>query len=177
MFTRQKKKSYQTFLYTAVVITLCFLIIALLWPQENTEEPDPQTVNAHSALRQSEDDPNTEDADAHGSQNGGGEDAYGDDNEEDSDDTDAGDADLQDPNGPDDKKNNMTDDPDSYYLVKRADGRIKVFFVNADGSMIELEDTSIVYEVLGPEDQKLFNEGCRVETQEALAVLLQDFES
>ena len=56
MFTRQKKKSYQTFLYTAVVITLCFLIIALLWPQENTEEPDPQTVNAHSALRQSEDD-------------------------------------------------------------------------------------------------------------------------
>ena len=166
MFTRQKKKSYQTFLYTAVVITLCFLIIALLWPQENTEEPDPQTVNAHSGLRQSEDDPNTE-----------GADAYGDDDEEDGDDTDDGDADLQSPNGTDDKKNNMTDDPDSYYLVKRADGRIKVFFVNAEGSMIELEDTSIVYEVLGPEDQKLFDEGCRVETQEALAVLLQDFES
>lgn len=177
MFTRQKKKSYQTFLYTAVVITLCFLIIALLWPQENTEEPDPQTVNVHSGLRQSEDDPNTEDADAHGSQNGGGEDAYGDDEDVFGEDDHDGDTGPQDSNETDDKKDNMTDDPDSYYLVKRADGRIKVFFVNAEGSMIELEDTSIVYEVLGPEDQKLFDEGCRVETQEALAVLLQDFES
>ena len=173
MFTRQKKKSYQTFLYTAVVVTLCFLIIALLWPQENTEEPDPQAVNAHSGLRQNTEDPDDEDAD--GAQIGG-EDAYGDD-EDDGDDTDDGDADLQGPNAAGDKKNNMTDDPASYYLVKRADGRIKVFFVNAEGGMIELEDTRIVYEVLGPEDQKLFDEGCRVETQEALAVLLQDFES
>ncbi len=177
MFTRQKKKSYQTFLYTAVVVTLCFLIIALLWPQENTEEPDPQTVNAHSGLRQNTDDPDDADEDAHGSQNGGGAEEYGDDNEEDGDDTNDGDADPQEPNETDNKKNNMTDDPDSYYLVKRADGRIKVFFVNAEGDMIELEDTGIVYEVLGSEDQKLFDDGCRVETQEALAVLLQDFGS
>ncbi len=177
MFTRQKKKSYQTFLYTAVVVTLCFLVIALLWPQENTEEPDPQTVNAHSGLRQNAEDPDDEDADAHGAQYGGGEDTYGDDEDADGEDAHDGDPDLQDPNAAGHKKDNMTDDPDSYYLVKRADGRIKVFFVNAEGSMIELEDTGIVYEVLGPEDQKLFDEGCRVETQEALAVLLQDFGS
>ena len=38
MFT-QKKKNYQTFLYVAVVVTLCFLVLALLWPQDAPEEP------------------------------------------------------------------------------------------------------------------------------------------
>ena len=42
---------------------------------------------------------------------------------------------------------------------------------------MELETTEIVYELLSTADQKLFDEGCRVESQEELAVLLQDFES
>ena len=49
--------------------------------------------------------------------------------------------------------------------------------MNGDGSMIELEHTSIVYEVLGIEDQKPFDAGWRISSQEELAVLLQDFES
>lgn len=167
MFTR-KRKNYQTFLYAAVVATLCFLILALLWPQEEPEETDPKPVSLHSAVRQDEErDPaeNKEQDDV------SGDDVSGDD-ASDSENTERNDSERK-----DSEKDNMTDNPDSYYLVKRADGRIKVFFVNGQGSMIELEDTRIVYEVLGPEDQKLFDEGCRVETQEALAVLLQDFES
>ena len=62
-------------------------------------------------------------------------------------------------------------------MVKSVDGQIKVFFVNKDGDHLELETTEIVYELLSTADQKLFDEGCRVESQEELAVLLQDFES
>ena len=75
------------------------------------------------------------------------------------------------------EKIDMSGSADSYYLVKHADGQIKVYFVNGDGSMIELEHTSIVYEVLGIEDQKHFDAGWRISSQEELAVLLQDFES
>ena len=62
-------------------------------------------------------------------------------------------------------------------MVKRADGQIKVFFINESGEPLELETTEIIYELLSDADQKLFDEGCRVESQEELAVLLQDFES
>ncbi len=31
-----KRKNYRTFIYTALVITLCLLIIALLWPKRST---------------------------------------------------------------------------------------------------------------------------------------------
>ena len=62
-------------------------------------------------------------------------------------------------------------------MVKSIDGQIKVFFVNEDGEPLELETTDIVYELLSTADQKLFDEGCKVESQEELAVLLQDFES
>ena len=71
----------------------------------------------------------------------------------------------------------MPDPQASYYLVKHADGKIKVFFVSGDGSVIELEDTRIIYEVLGTEDQEHFDAGWRIDSQEDLAVLLQDFES
>ena len=75
------------------------------------------------------------------------------------------------------EKDNISEDSSTYYLVKSVDGQIKVFFVNKDGDHLELETTEIVYELLSTADQKLFDEGCRVESQEELAVLLQDFES
>ena len=53
----------------------------------------------------------------------------------------------------------------------------KVFFINESGEPLELETTEIIYELLSDADQKLFDEGCRVESQEELAVLLQEFES
>ena len=76
-----------------------------------------------------------------------------------------------------DEKNNILNEDATYYLVKSIDGQIKVFFVNEDGEPLELETTDIVYELLSTADQKLFDEGCKVESQEELAVLLQDFES
>ncbi len=62
-------------------------------------------------------------------------------------------------------------------MVKSVDGKVKVFFVNESGEPLELETTEIVYDLLSTADQKLFDEGCKVESQEELAVLLQDFES
>lgn len=76
-----------------------------------------------------------------------------------------------------DEKDNISEEVSTYYLVKSVDGQIKVFFVNAAGEPLELETTEIVYELLSTADQKLFDEGFRVESQEELAVLLQDFES
>lgn len=76
-----------------------------------------------------------------------------------------------------DEKNNILNEDATYYLVKSIDGQIKVFFVNESGEPLELETTDIVYELLSTADQKLFDEGCKVKSQEELAVLLQDFES
>ena len=50
MFT-QKKKNYQTFLYVTIVATLCFLVLALLWPRETPKE---QPVDLSSAARHKE---------------------------------------------------------------------------------------------------------------------------
>ena len=84
---------------------------------------------------------------------------------------------LDDENRAADEKDNISENNSTYYLVKRADGQIKVFFINESGEPLELETTEIIYELLSDADQKLFDEGCRVESQEELAVLLQDFES
>ena len=75
------------------------------------------------------------------------------------------------------EKNIISEKGASYYLVKSVDGRIKVFFVNEEGEKVELETTEIVYELLSTSDQKLFDEGVTLNSQEELAVLLQDFES
>lgn len=76
-----------------------------------------------------------------------------------------------------DKKDDITEEETSYYLVKNIDGQIKVFFVEGNQEQVELETTGIIYELLSTADQKLFDEGCKVKNQEELAVLLQDFES
>ena len=65
----------------------------------------------------------------------------------------------------------------SYYLVRKDGTEISLFFVNNNGKEIKLEDTEIEYEFLMPEDQAAFEKGVKVESQEELAALLQDFES
>ena len=75
------------------------------------------------------------------------------------------------------EKTNISNESESYYLVKRAGDVIKVFFVDHSGNEVELETTSILYDMLSFDDQALFEEGYKVKTQEELAVLLQDFES
>ena len=65
----------------------------------------------------------------------------------------------------------------SYYLVRKDGTEISLFFVNNNGKEMKLEDTEIEYEFLMPEDQAAFEKGVKVESQEELAALLQDFES
>ncbi len=146
MFATKKRKNYMTFIYSAIVVVLCLLIIAIAWPTEAETEP----VNKQSSTdmgRIAEPDTDSESSDDEEKDQSAGE------------------------------KNIISEKGASYYLVKSVDGRIKVFFVNEEGEKVELETTEIVYELLSTSDQKLFDEGVTLNSQEELAVLLQDFES
>ena len=146
MFATKKRKNYMTFIYSAIVVVLCLLIIAIAWPTEAETEP----VNKQSSIdmgRIAEPDTDSESSDDEEKDQSAGE------------------------------KNIISEKGASYYLVKSVDGRIKVFFVNEEGEKVELETTEIVYELLSTSDQKLFDEGVTLNSQEELAVLLQDFES
>lgn len=146
MFATKKRKNYMTFIYSAIVVVLCLLIIAIAWPTEAETEP----VNKQSSTdmgRIAEPDTDSESSDDEENDQSAGE------------------------------KNIISEKGASYYLVKSVDGRIKVFFVNEEGEKVELETTKIVYELLSTSDQKLFDEGVTLNSQEELAVLLQDFES
>ena len=146
MFATKKRKNYMTFIYSAIVVVLCLLIIARAWPTEAETEP----VNKQSSTdmgRIAEPDTDSESSDDEEKGQSAGE------------------------------KNIISEKGASYYLVKSVDGRIKVFFVNEEGEKVELETTEIVYELLSTSDQKLFDEGVTLNSQEELAVLLQDFES
>ena len=155
MFTTKKRKNYMTFIYSAIIVVLCLLIVAIAWPAapaDPTEPSDP--VNASKQTEQTEPTEPTEPKEP-----------------------------TEPVNPPEtsseqiNEKDNISEDSSTYYLVKSVDGQIKVFFINKSGEPLELETTQIVYELLSTADQKLFDEGCRVESQEELAVLLQDFES
>ena len=149
MFTTKKRKNYMTFIYSAIIVVLCLLIVAIAWPAapaDPTEPSDP--VNASKQTEQTEP---TEPKES-----------------------------VKPPETSSEQineKDNISEESSTYYLVKSVDGQIKVFFINKSGEPLELETTQIVYELLSTADQKLFDEGCRVESQEELAVLLQDFES
>ena len=149
MFTTKKRKNYMTFIYSAIIVVLCLLIVAIAWPAapaDPTEPSDP--VNASKQTEPTEPKESSEPV-----------------------------------NPPEtsseqiNEKDNISEDSSTYYLVKSVDGQIKVFFIDGNDEPLELETTQIVYELLSTADQKLFDEGCRVESQEELAVLLQDFES
>ena len=171
MFT-QKRKNYKTFIDTAIIITLCLLIIAIAWPappEENLSANPDERVNA--GLTDNGDDDGDEDEEKTDNNGGAAGSEW-----EDGDDYDD-EVDNDEDNFPIAEKPNMMTEGQSYYLVKKAGDAIKVFFVDQSGTEVELETTSIIYDVLGVEDQKLFEEGCKVGSQEELAMLLQDFES
>ena len=57
MFT-QKRKNYKTFIYTAIIITLCLLIIAIAWPappEDNLSQNPDERVSAGIADNGDED--------------------------------------------------------------------------------------------------------------------------
>lgn len=155
MFTKQKK-NYRTFVYTALVITLCLLITALLWPTDDNDENN--MANAQTEI-QSEDNDKTGKADE---------------------DNGAGKSESPSENYDKPKENQNSDissQKESYYIVRKDGSRVSVYFINEDGKEVKLETTDIFYELLTPEDQKAFAEGIKIDTQENLAALLQDFES
>ena len=152
MFTTKKRKNYMTFIYSAIIVVLCLLIVAIAWPAAPADPTEPSnpsdTLNASKQTEPTEPKESSEPV-----------------------------------NPPEtsseqiNEKDNISEDSSTYYLVKSVDGKVKVFFVNESGEPLELETTEIVYDLLSTADQKLFDEGCKVESQEELAVLLQDFES
>jgi len=155
MFTRQKK-NYRTFVYVALIIMLCILIVALMWPKEaepsNNDVKTGTNVKIDSDKDKDKDKNNIPDNTAIDKPNGV--------------DTDV-----------DNQKPVVDEKQETYYVVKRKDDKISVFFSNERGEEIELETTDIVYDLLTPEDQRNFDEGIKAKSQEELSSILQDFES
>ena len=146
MFATKKRKNYVTFIYSAIIVVLCLLIVAIAWPADTETEP----VNKQSSTDTSRiPEPDTDSELLDDSEN----------------DVTSG------------KKDIISDSGSSYYWVKSVDGLIKVFFIDAKGETVELETTEIVYDLLSTADQQLFDEGVTINSQEELAILLQDFES
>lgn len=161
MFTK-KRKDYRTFIFITIVITLCLLIIAIAWPTdpEIKQNDDPgANVNSEQISEKPGQNPSVDPNEKT--------------NDSDDDDEDWDEED----NFPPGEKTNISDESESYYLVKKAGDAVKVFFVDHSGNEIELEDTKIIYDMLSYDDQALFDQGYKVKSQEELAVLLQDFES
>ena len=150
MFTRNKR-NYRTFIFSAVIVTLLLLILALAWP---ISENEPSAVSERG---NSDRNPSRESSTAASSQESVGE-------------TDSAENKQN-------EERNINSPDQSYYLVKKAGGQISVFFYDGQGRTVQLENTEILYDMLGPEDQKLFDVGIQVKSQEELSALLQDFES
>lgn len=152
MFSR-RKKNYRTFVIAALIVALCILIIALLWPQS----PEPATVedvNVNADSRTDEQTPTESKDDEEIRQQ----------------------IENTDNAQKDDQGTSTEVEASSYYMVKKKGDVISVFFIDEKGSMVKLEDTQIIYELLPLEDQVLFEKGMVIESQEQLASLLQDFE-
>jgi hypothetical protein len=64
----------------------------------------------------------------------------------------------------------------STYTVRNVDGVVKVF-VAEDGEEKLFLITSIPYELLAREDQKLFDEGVAIDTEDELYQFLENFDS
>lgn len=161
MFTKKSKRNYRMAVWTAVVVCLCILIIYFAWP-ENPQE------NAGSGMNPDYN-PSAA-ASSKSSSSGASIDEYLDD-ESDSDDVAESSGNLSEI-----EENSIIEPQEPYYLVKRVGTEIAVFFCDAKGNMVQLETTEILYEMLGPEDQNLFDQGIRINSQEELSILLQDFE-
>lgn len=164
MFTRQRR-NYRIFVYAALITTLCVLVAALMWPKE------PESAeNGHIKAG----------TEANADSRGDGEGSVGDKKEHVDSDGKNDDKDGDGLGNGEDFVNGdkpvVSDGKDTYYVVRRNGDRISVFFSAENGEEIELETTDILYELLTPEDQKIFDEGIKAESQEELSSILQDFE-
>ena len=111
MFTRQKK-NYRIFVYTALIITLCLLVAALLWPKDSTPQDDAQ-VNAQTETGQEGQEQQEQIQDS-GSDDGGSaaEQTGG-----------SGDGDVM-------ENDDISSGLHSYYVVRKEGSNVSVFFVD-----------------------------------------------
>ena len=63
-----------------------------------------------------------------------------------------------------------------YYMVKAIDETIKVYWIDGTGEHLHKE-TTIAYPLLSLEDQKLLDEGIKLDTDEELAGFLENYDS
>ena len=153
MFSR-RKRNYNIFLYTALIVAICALLAILLWPEPVAVSENNDNINVNSQTS-TENQIQKEQIKSQETVENSDED-----------------------NDIEDKDSELTQtNTQSYYIVKNNDNVISVFFVTEDGTKIKLEDTDILYELLPLEDQKRFDTGIIVENQEKLMTLLQDYES
>ena len=174
MFTRQKR-NYRNFVYAALVVALCALVVALFWPKEQeTIEENPR--NATVEVNKDTGTSSEENSIDHGNTKNSLTDEQGD-NLTDADGNTLSDKDGNISEEDEEEKPVVENSFKTYYLVKKDGDSIKVFFSNGSGELIELEETQILYELLPAEDQSKFDSGIKVSSQEELSLLLQDFES
>ena len=74
------------------------------------------------------------------------------------------------------KKTETQNAPETY-LIKEVEGVVKVFLCDEEGNKELYLITSIPFELLSEEDQKLFSDGVEVETEEDLGKFLENFDS
>lgn len=147
MFARKTKKNYAILFWAAAVLCLCVLIIYFAWPEDPAY---PSKQDDAQKISKTEKDMAVVNKYLQEDDEADGED--------------------------EDKDDGIIPHQTPYYLVKRAGDAIVVFFCDENGNMVQLEKTEILYEMLGPDDQELFDQGVRIESQEELSTLLQDFE-
>lgn len=89
-------------------------------------------------------------------------------------------------NGPIDTKGKEKENPkndaltqagEAYYLLKEDEGDVLLYYVEENGEEKLLRKTDIRFSLITEQDQIEFQNGIKVETEEELDSLLQDFES
>ena len=63
-----------------------------------------------------------------------------------------------------------------YYMVKAIDETVKVYWIDGTGEHLHKE-TTLAYPLLSLEDQKLLDEGIKLDTDEELAGFLENYDS
>lgn len=168
-----QKKENHTWIYACAVLIVAIFAIVILIAALTGKENEEDALKANLESRVNENTANVKEPE----DSADGEDL----DTEDDEDTDIAAADDTDDENKD-KLQNPQKDTDgqfyqSYYLIKYDKNVIKIFFSDETGHLIELEDTSIVYETLSAQDQSRFKEGIKVENRDDLNRLMMDYES
>ena len=75
------------------------------------------------------------------------------------------------------KNNVVEEDGKAYYLLKEEDGQVELYYFDETGKEKLIRTTDIPFQLISEQDQAQFHTGIKVESEEELDTLLQDFES